>query len=294
MARVVLTHGINHRSDIPLHHREKLLHKWSAPIYDAMPNLQAGDVSLAFYAHHYSTPGAMGNNLPHHLPHSEHDDELLHAFINTLSDVAALSDDKMEADRVEAIQARLEGSPNAQGIRADFNRMLGSVADTKFCATHGIKTAKHVYHALRDVTQYQHEPDTKEKIQDTLLDALDDSTEVLIAHSLGSVVAYETLHSHNRPIHLITVGSPLACKQQIQQHLKPGTREVPRCVASWHNFYDKLDPVSSLGGLRTHFRTAEHNTEFIQDHEVRNGLYAHSCVDYLAQESLLGILQDIL
>ncbi|MFI6511784.1 hypothetical protein ACIBCT_29615 [Streptosporangium sp. NPDC050855] len=82
---------------------------------------------------------------------------------------------------------------------------------------------------------------------------------VVIAHSLGSVVTYETLWA-NPDLEvelLITLGSPLGMRNVIFEHLVPapvdGRGERPRSVGRWVNIADKDDIAAIPPGLRTCF-----------------------------------------
>jgi subtilisin family serine protease len=74
---------------------------------------------------------------------------------------------------------------------------------------------------------------------------------VVIAHSMGSVIAYDQLSRLDPGTFdvrlLVTVGSPLGI-QEVQDNLKGLTGQsklrVPACVRSWLNVADPLDPVA--------------------------------------------------
>ncbi|MGC5010618.1 hypothetical protein ACLQ2R_07630 [Streptosporangium sp. DT93] len=82
---------------------------------------------------------------------------------------------------------------------------------------------------------------------------------VVIAHSLGSVVTYETLWANPdlKVELLITLGSPLGMRDVIFDHLVPapvnGRGERPRTVGRWVNIADKDDIAAIPPGLRTCF-----------------------------------------
>jgi len=76
---------------------------------------------------------------------------------------------------------------------------------------------------------------------------------VLLAHSLGSVVAYEALHAHPELSvgTLVTLGSPLGVARVVFDRLVPapgprGTR--PPNVDAWINIADRGDPVAIPSG----------------------------------------------
>lgn len=73
---------------------------------------------------------------------------------------------------------------------------------------------------------------------------------VLVAHSLGSVVAYETLHAYPdlRLDLLLTLGSPLAMRRVVYDRLDPrpawGKGARPPGVQNWANVADRGDFVA--------------------------------------------------
>lgn len=72
---------------------------------------------------------------------------------------------------------------------------------------------------------------------------------VLIAHSMGSIIAYDVLRQHPciAIAHLVTIGSPLGLAE-IKAHATRefGTPVVPAGVAQWTNLSDPRDPVAAF------------------------------------------------
>ncbi|MFI1767667.1 hypothetical protein ACH41H_37260 [Streptomyces sp. NPDC020800] len=109
---------------------------------------------------------------------------------------------------------------------------------------------------------------------------------IVIAHSLGSVVAYEALHAHPelRPELFLTLGSPLALPRAVFHRLRPTPRgtapqlygQRPPGVARWVNIADPGDPVAVPPGLSRHFEgiTLDH-TAAIAPFDF------HQCKNYL-------------
>lgn len=96
---------------------------------------------------------------------------------------------------------------------------------------------------MRDVFLYTTAPAIRSAVNEIVLEAFDDRPTVVIAHSLGSVVAYDLLRYATAPEVplLITVGSPLginAIRREIQPVLHPST------VENWLNGYDERDVVA--------------------------------------------------
>ena len=82
---------------------------------------------------------------------------------------------------------------------------------------------------------------------------------VVIAHSLGTVVAYEALHAHPdlEVDLLVTLGSPLALPGAVFHRLQPrpsaGTGLRPANVRRWVNISDHGDPIAILRPFKTYF-----------------------------------------
>lgn len=90
---------------------------------------------------------------------------------------------------------------------------------------------------------------------------------VLIAHSLGSVVAYEALCAYPqlRAELLVTLGSPLGMPRVVFERLEPGPcngrASRPPGVGRWTNIADVGDPVAvPIGGLQRFFDGIDEDT----------------------------------
>ncbi len=109
-----------------------------------------------------------------------------------------------------------------------------------------------------DVTAYLFDAAARERMRAPLRAALraERGDVVLVAHSLGSILAYDVLHemgSAARVRRFVTLGSPLGI-EEVQDHLRQdGARRrsarnaglaLPPGVAEWVNLADRLDVVS--------------------------------------------------
>lgn len=97
---------------------------------------------------------------------------------------------------------------------------------------------------LDDLIAYFIGQTTRLAIQVRLKGILESHPDALIlAHSLGSVVAYETLKNYNLKAHcLLTLGSPLS-KAMVRRFLKVSEKSRPK-VKHWLNVWSPLDPIS--------------------------------------------------
>lgn len=113
---------------------------------------------------------------------------------------------------------------------------------------------------FREVTEYLRRPEHPRRAQarTTVADLIRaHRPDVIVAHSLGTVVTYEALHAlPHIPIPLlITLGSPLALPHAIHPRLQPAPaadperdhrpyRARPPGVQRWVNIADPGDPVA--------------------------------------------------
>jgi pimeloyl-ACP methyl ester carboxylesterase len=97
----------------------------------------------------------------------------------------------------------------------------------------------------RDVYVYLTYPGVRAQIDKVVADALGNEPCVVVAHSLGTVVAYNVLRARAATPQcpkLVTVGSPLGIRAIKQQLATPLVS--PSCVGQWFNAYDDRDVVA--------------------------------------------------
>lgn len=157
---------------------------------------------------------------------------------------------------------------------------------------------------MHNAAVYHPNPDVADgaffQVQARFRAALGEDTELVIAHSLGSVVAYEGLYwKPSRVKSLITVGSPMASPDLILKPLReravrlvPGSVSAhpdnailpwPRGLESWINFYSHADVwVVPIEGLKQLF-------EFVKDVRVEHGTWTDPKVTH----SLPAYFQNI-
>jgi hypothetical protein len=96
-----------------------------------------------------------------------------------------------------------------------------------------------------DVFLYLTNPHVRKKIDSVVLEAMPQEPCVVVAHSLGTIVAYNVLRDHPElQVHkFITLGSPLGL-QAVKKYLKPPV-SMPECVKNgWFNAFDAGDVVA--------------------------------------------------
>jgi hypothetical protein len=130
--------------------------------------------------------------------------------------------------------------------------------------------------SLRQVRRYLQEPEIRKNAVQRVLDAVVADTRVVVAHSLGTVVAYEALASSRLPVAFVTLGSPLGLRGLISDRLDPPPSvDLPGAVRSWTNIVDTGDVVAAVEDLRPLFG------DHIDQVRVHNGAHAHDARPYL-------------
>ena len=234
MARVLGVHGIGNYT----YHRHggapALAAEWAANLRAGQPDVTL-DLDVAFYAHHLhrGTPQGPADDPAYLVPDAQ--DYLI--------------------DWVELLRPELAIPQGPRTVRARqavdwLTRKFGPAARIfaiAFC---------------REVHTYLSQPDSPRRVsaRQAVADAIEKHRpDVVVAHSLGSVVAYETLWAHPGPDIelLVTLGSPLAMPGVVLPRLIPdavrGGR--PPRIRQWVNLADIGDLVAvPRTGLRPHFQ----------------------------------------
>jgi pimeloyl-ACP methyl ester carboxylesterase len=145
-----------------------------------------------------------------------------------------------------------------------------------------IGLSEHVDHllgiAFDDLRDYYREPDVRNRVRDRLARALqhhEDKRVCLIAHSMGSIIAYDVLRMLEQRSpgieHFVTIGSPIGLPI-VTQHVREefSNTTVPRQVRQWTNLADPGDKVALDCSLADDYRPTPGGIR-VQDDLVHNG-----------------------
>nr|WP_223187724.1 GPI inositol-deacylase [Streptomyces sp. CBMA29] len=148
--------------------------------------------------------------------------------------------------------------------------------------------------SARQVRHYFTEPEVRAAVQDRLSQTVSQDTEVIVAHSLGTVVAYEAVCAHPEwpDLTLVTLGSPLAVRNLVFDRLIPrplgGYARWPLPAKRWINIADAGDVVALAKELAPTFG------DRVSDFLVHNGAKAHDVSPYLtARETGLAMAEAL-
>lgn len=138
---------------------------------------------------------------------------------------------------------------------------------------------------MPDLHRYQHHRAARDAIRARLREALRTAQEtrrqiMLIAHSMGSIVAYDVLRTAGRALpglrisHFVTLGSPLGLTEVMEMVAAP--LRVPECVARWSNFSDPRDYAARWDTRLSNDYRANRAGVTVSDHLVINGYVTRS------------------
>lgn len=230
--------------------------------------LRPADLRVAYYAHLLRRGTPQGELDPANLDGDAQD--LLISFVGQLFPPAAL--------------------PVPQGERTAQARAAADWLTRHF--------GSHVYRLVlvfcREVSTYLSDLERRQTVRDTVAESIASyHPQIIIAHSLGSVVAYETLWQYpelNVNV-LLTLGSPLAMPRVVFERLDPkphnGRGARPPGVTTWANLADAGDIVAIPHiGLTSHFEGLDYDDPSIvigdhAFHSIQNYLSARATVEFL-------------
>jgi pimeloyl-ACP methyl ester carboxylesterase len=163
---------------------------------------------------------------------------------------------------------------------------------------------------LRDVAYYLADDAMRDLVQGHLRRSIEQARDdghdeiVVIAHSLGTVVAFDALQDLPDGVTVrlfVTAGSPLGQKV-VRRNLRgpdvgSESRPVPEAItpvagrAAWVNAYDVRDVVATIHPLAPLFTGGDAS---IRDERTFNPLYPHAIDDYLSDPNVAGPIAQAL
>ncbi|WP_424215712.1 hypothetical protein ACN20G_26480 (plasmid) [Streptomyces sp. BI20] len=258
---------------------EDLLAEWLPALRDGLTRAGAkgrlgdGDVGMAFYGDLFRPPGeflAPGEPFYRASDVAEgFETELLAAWWAA----AAEADPAVVAPGADVLVG--------QGRMA--HTALRALAASPFMAE---LTLRRMVGDLKQVSGYMLDPAIRIRARRRVSDLLTEDVEVVVAHSLGSVVAYEALCAtriRHKVRAFVTVGSPLGIRNLIFDRLLPppgpdgigawpGGKDL-----TWTNLADHGDIVALEKDLRPRFGPRVRNVR------THNGAHVHDIRPYLTE-----------
>ncbi len=212
--------------------------------------------------------------------------------------VEALEDDPRRQAVLRGIAARVEEAataPLAEAPQQPSVRVLPGGKLTRRWLARWLTDL-----LLPDVHAYLFDPQARENMIDAVMDRLRGGGEpfVVVAHSLGSVIAYELLRRFRKEdcqvALFVTIGSPLGM-QEIRDHLAEGGKlTTPECVARWVDFADPFDPVA-VGSIEGNYKanTGRVAVERISIRNAERSTNPHSGTGYLRTVEVRTCVREV-
>jgi hypothetical protein len=270
--RIVGVHGIGNLQHglTPADATKTLSSRWTKALRRGLGQDSRIEAEVAYYAH------LLASDVPQSAPDPEDLDEPEQQML--LLWAAALG------APLEVTQGRL-ATPARQSAdwiarKVGLDHAIVRLLVTAFC---------------REVHLYLSDSSRRDTVRDKVADTIDaHHATVVIAHSLGSVIAYEALWA--RPALqielLITLGSPLALPNVVFDKLDPapgGKGHRPPGARRWINVADPGDFIAIPRGLATYFDGID--ADLVTPIGVFN---THKVIGYLACPTTAAALATVL
>ncbi|WP_371494609.1 hypothetical protein OG871_05615 [Kitasatospora sp. NBC_00374] len=118
---------------------------------------------------------------------------------------------------------------------------------------------------------------------------------IVVAHSLGTVVALEALQEYGGLVALfVTLGSPIATPAVVLPRLRPRPIRAPATVQRWLDFWDHDDIVVPKRSIE---KCITPNAAGVKPHSEQvssDGLWVHSATTYLAKRNVAGRIAEVI
>ncbi len=293
MAKIILIHGIGQEN----REAEWLRDTWLAALREGLvkagqpeltSHLDPQQTAMVFYGSLFRTErtGAQGSEDIQSLSPeaTKIAEQLAEEWIDRALNRAQDENYRRDGEKaLESLKAPPVGA-TPMGLRNPIRRVAAAAAKIRYFAKPTFAVAERIVNrALRQVSLYiANVNQTREKALAIVHEYVTPETQIMIGHSLGSVVAYEACHQLKGSLPLLmTLGSPLGLDTIVYQRTEPQPPSYPPMVTWWVNVADPDDIVAADPNLGKRFPPpAGHK---LTDHDVENRLEAHDAVNYLKQ-----------
>ncbi len=273
MAKIVVVHGVGQQTEGHLTLHNRLFPALQQGVVRAGGSVEPANVVFASYGECFRAPAEVLSPLPNFGAQDVADgyeSELLLALWQR----AASVDPHVVPPETEVL-ARAPVWATRALAALSRSRFLAGVSDRLLIGD------------LKQVHRYFTDPELRSVIRGLVAATVAVDTSVVVAHSLGSVVAYEVLCSPQdfSVSSLVTIGSPLGLPNLVFDRLQPKPRDDdagvrghwPWRVRTWTNIVGQGDVVATVEDLRPLFG------DDIRQIRVDNGPHAHDMRPYLTE-----------
>jgi hypothetical protein len=202
------------------------------------------------------------------------------ALIREMARKQGITDVEVRSDLGQEVVAR--GPANWEWVQA-----IGRVLETNVPALRRLGLS-----FVRQVDAYLTRPHIRAAVDDIVRPSLSRGPAIIVAHSLGTIVAYNLLRATGQdgrfPL-LVTVGSPLGIGAVKDKIMPPRPLMRPTSVSSWLNATDERDYVALYARLdRDTFADGIENVSDVHNRQED----AHLIDDYLSNKTVSKRIHD--
>jgi len=303
MARIVLIHGIGQQSSNP-----------AAQVAVWLPSLVKGvllggaanagrvaaglasaahdeeSVAMAFYGDLFLADGVQGEEPAVDAETLAVADSLAVALLRR----AAAQEEARLRDDAAVILAQLdETRDGVQGAGGVARTAMARLDANSWLAQRIFGLAQRAKPDLLQVARYLTNHDIRAQIQARVQGLIADDTRLVIAHSLGSIVGWESCQRNaNKLPMLITIGSPLGLDTVVYPRLRPSPPTFPLLTHRWVNVAHLDDIVAVEPHLAPLFPSQDSRS--VEDHTPRSRNDHHNAATYLEQPVVGRTVSEIL
>lgn len=238
---------------------------------------------MAFYGARFLPEGLQGSDSAAPTVEDPFVEDLASAWLEHAAGRASSAAVRQEARRqLDAADADPE---DAQGVGLLAGGCIRRLSRIPWFGELGYRAATVANRSVGQVARYFADPTVRRYAVGRALDLIDRRTRVIIAHSLGSIVAYEAVHELRAPLPLlVTLGSPLGIAPVVRRLTR---RDSPAMVARWVNVMDRDDFVAAEPQLDRHFAHGKPpDARFDAVVTVNNGAEPHCAAFYLTKKAV--------
>lgn len=265
MARVVAVHGVGKQ----MLGEDSLLKEWCPALQDGLrragrPPLSENELAIAFYGDLFRPPGkmlAVGDPL---YTAADVDTGFERELLLSWWQAAAESDEGVFPPGLDTL-ARTPRSVQAALRALSHSRFFSGIA------------LRAMIFDLKQVRRYLTDDQLRRMARERVAESIGADTQVVVGHSLGTIIAYEalcTLSNHGVRA-LVTLGSPLGIPMIFDRLLPEPGRWPGADTLTWTNIVDSGDVVALIKDLRPQFG------QQLRSALVHNGSHAHDATIYL-------------
>jgi hypothetical protein len=271
MALIVVIHGVGQQVEGELTLHDRYFPALQQGMIRAGRTIEPGDVVFASYGEFFRPPAEVLSPIPYFdaesVAEGYESDLLLELWQR-----AALVDPRVVPPNEEVLGRSPVWASRALAALSRSQYFAG-VADRLLIGN------------LKQVHSYFTNSTLRSKIREAVAEKITNDTLVVVAHSLGTVVAYEVLCSPPvlASLSFVSLGSPLGLPNLVFDRLQPAPRPAgagprgywPARARAWTNIADAGDVVALVEDLRPLFG------DDVRQIRVHNGAHAHDMAPYL-------------